>query len=181
MVEQTLGKESAVVVDNLARIDFNPVISSSELQDYYEDQIPTDVQMLVAHLRQAHRVTFVLPIWMYDMPAVLKGYFERVWRPYVAYGMDGDRISPLLINIKRMVVIATHGRSGTETLKVGDATRQFFDVSLPVLLPNLQSNVRFDLYSLDAPNPASIERDLALIRAHYLTDCAVRAVSKDAP
>jgi NAD(P)H dehydrogenase (quinone) len=167
VVEEVLGKEAPVVVDNLACIAFSPIMSPEELQTYYQDYIPDDVQTLVAHLRQAHRIIFVLPIWMYDMPALLKGYFDRVWRPYVAYRMDGERISPLLTNIKRMVVIVTHGRSEAETLKVGDATRQFFGASLPILLTNLESNVRFDFYSLDTPNATLIAHDLDIIRKHF--------------
>jgi NAD(P)H dehydrogenase (quinone) len=166
VVVRTSGVGRRVIIDDLAHTAFNPVISPDELVRYYLDIIPEDVTKLVEHLREAHRVIFVLPIWMYDMPALLKGYFERVWRPHVAYRLDGDRISPLLSNIKRLVVIVTHGRNEEETIKAGDATRQFFDVSLPTLLPNLQSNARFDFYSLDAPNTTSIENGLEAVREH---------------
>jgi NAD(P)H dehydrogenase (quinone) len=160
------SRSGRVVIDDLANISFNPIISSDELRRYYLDQIPDDVRKLAAHLREAHRVIFILPIWMYDMPALLKGYFERVWRPHVAYRLDGDRISPLLSNIKRLVVIVTHGRNEEETIKAGDATRQFFEVSLPTLLPNLQSNARFDFYSLDAADATSIENGLEAVRQY---------------
>lgn len=164
-----------VIVDDLCHGGFNPILSPEEFKAFYEKHIPDDLETLVAHLRQATYVIFVLPIWMYDMPALLKGYFDRVWRPHVAYRMDGDRIEPLLTNIKRLLVIATHGRDEAETMAAGDATSQFFSVSLPTLLPDLESNERFDFFALDAPDASVIEEKLNGLREHVLM--SARALS----
>lgn len=167
ITETIAGRGDDVIVDDLARAGFNPTITSSEFETFYEDRVPEDAATLVAHLRAARELVFVLPIWMYGMPSILKGYFERVWRPHVAYRLDGDSVGPLLVQITRMTVVVTHGRSEEETSLVGDATVKFFSTSLLSLLPNLNENTRFDFYALDAPDAASIERDLEAVRLHF--------------
>lgn len=156
-----------VVVDDLVRIGFNPVISAEELGAYRRAEIPDDLQGLVDNLRQAQDLAFVLPVWMYDMPAILKGYFDRVWRSGVAFRIEQDELHPLLAGIRRLTVVVTHGRSRSETDRVGDGTRVFFATSLPVLLPGLKSNTRFDLYALDAPDGVLIDQQLDSIRQHF--------------
>ena len=110
---------------------------------------------------------FVLPIWMYGMPAILKGYFDRVWRPHVSFELEDGRIRPLLTGIRHLTAIATHGRGKPECDLTGDGTRDFFAASLPSVLPNLESNVRFDIYALDAPDETAIEDELDRIRRHF--------------
>lgn len=171
MVTQTLQEAGRnVVCDDLYRAQFNPVISPAEYADFFRDDIPNDLEQHAAHLHSAERVIFILPVWMYDMPALLKGYFERVWRPGVAYRIDGDQILPLLTGIRELVVVVTHGRSEQETDACGDATRTFFATSLPTLLPNLQANVRFDFYALDMPDKSAIAGNLEAIRKHIAGD-----------
>jgi putative NADPH-quinone reductase len=169
LVADTLKAEHArVIVEDLHQLGFDPVVSGPELADYYrEDCIPSDIAVLVEQLRSAEELIFVLPIWMYGMPAILKGYFDRVWRPYVSFEFDGDRIRPLLVGVRHLTVIASHGRGEAECDLVGDGTRAYFSTSLPSVLPGLETNTRFDLYGLDAANAGSIARELENIRQHF--------------
>lgn len=151
-------------VDDLYLADFDPVLSQTEMRNYYDGVVARDISELVAHVREATELVFIFPLWMFDMPAMLKGYFEKVFRPQAAFRFNGKEIVPLLSQIKRMTVVVTHGRSETETASSGDASRVFFETSLPSLLPGLVSNKRFDLYDLDSPNRVAIEDELAAVR-----------------
>ena len=53
----------------------------------------------------------VYPTWWGSQPAILKGWFDRIWVEGVAYTLpEGeDRIKPLLRNVRRLVVVTTHG------------------------------------------------------------------------
>lgn len=138
-----------VIIDDLVATDFDPVLSRAELQQYYGDAVPADIAGLVAHLKEATDLYYVLPLWMFDMPALLKGYFERVFRPHVAFRFAGNDIIPLLTHVRHLTVVVTHGRDREETERSGDGTRVFFERSLPSLLPSLETNTRFDFYDLD--------------------------------
>jgi len=75
---------------------------------------------------------FVHPVWWFNFPAVLKGFFDRVLLPGVAFrlpdGTSGQRVEgglvPLLNNISRIGVVTSYG-SGFWTASMLDGTRPF--------------------------------------------------------
>ena len=89
---QALAEAGHEVTDvDLYAENFDPVMSRQERLDYlntarnerlvkrYDDQ-------LVA----AEAIVLVYPAWWYGMPAMLKGYFDRVWLPGVAFDVTPD-------------------------------------------------------------------------------------------
>lgn len=168
LIEETLrARNVTVVVDDLHAIGFDPVIPAAELKSYFDPGMPGDIAGLAANLQAARELIFVLPVWMYDMPAILKGYFDRVWRPQVSFELVDGQIVQLLTGIERLTVIATHGRGKAETDLIGDGTRDFFARSLPSALPGLRSNTRFDFYALDIADTGAIEVEFAAVRRHF--------------
>jgi NAD(P)H-dependent FMN reductase len=65
------------------------------------------VREYVERLRQAEGVIFVFPTWWYGMPAILKGYLDRVWLPGVAFEFGPQAIRPLLTNMRLLGVVTT--------------------------------------------------------------------------
>ncbi|WP_431269891.1 NAD(P)H-dependent oxidoreductase [Dankookia sp. P2] len=62
-----------------------------------------------ADLRWAEALVLVYPTWWYGMPAMLKGWFDRVWLPGVAFRIGPGAIEPLLVKIRRIAVVTTYG------------------------------------------------------------------------
>jgi putative NADPH-quinone reductase len=51
----------------------------------------------------------MFPTWNYGMPAIVKGYFDRVWKPGVAFELVKGRPHPTLRHITHLGVITTYG------------------------------------------------------------------------
>jgi putative NADPH-quinone reductase len=167
IAETIASQQEKVVVEELYSQKFDPVISETEYSKYFDPIPPSDLIGCAANLRWASDLIFVFPVWMYAMPALLKGYFDRVWRPHLSFQITGGTITPLLRNIQRLSVIATHGMSRTLSKRVGDSTRIFFERSLPSVLPELNSNCRFDIYNTDKGDYKQISIEIAKIRSHF--------------
>lgn len=167
IIETYQARGGALLVHDLATRRFEPVVSQAELMSYFEPALPADIAAMAADLRQAGELIFVFPVWMYAMPAQLKGWFDRLWRPHVAFDLVDGEIVPLLTKVTRLTAIATHGRGKAETDHIGDGTRDYFARSIPSVLPGLRAVARFDFYALDTADSDAIARELAAIRQHF--------------
>jgi NAD(P)H dehydrogenase (quinone) len=90
---------------------FDPVLSTQQRGVYFnEAESVSGVEDHVASLRQADGLVLVYPTWWFGMPAMLKGWFDRVWLPGVAFHLGGPKVMvPLLTNIRRIGVVTTYG------------------------------------------------------------------------
>jgi putative NADPH-quinone reductase len=101
-----------VVVRDLYREEFQPVLSEPEFSAYRErGPLPADIATHAEELQNCEGLLLIYPSWWYGPPAMLKGYFDRVWLPGVAFRFDdAGRIRPrLLTNIRRFAVVTTYG------------------------------------------------------------------------
>ena len=92
--------------------NFDPRLTEKERRGYFDLPYDTsDVADLAARLRQAEALMLVFPQWWFNLPAVLKGFFDRVFAPGVAFrhDKDGGRIVPLLTNIRHFWAFTTTG------------------------------------------------------------------------
>jgi putative NADPH-quinone reductase len=92
--------------------NFEPVLSAAERR-LYNTPTPdlTGIADHVARLRAADALVLCFPTWWYGMPAILKGYFDRVWAQGVAFHLPegGGAILPALTNIEKLWVVTTYG------------------------------------------------------------------------
>jgi NAD(P)H dehydrogenase (quinone) len=90
---------------------FDPVLNAHERRGYYgQDATTSETASHVAALRGAEALVFVYPTWWFGMPAMLKGWIDRVWLPGVAFQLGGPGVlQPLLTNICSITVITTYG------------------------------------------------------------------------
>lgn len=91
---------------------FDPVLSAAE-RGAYNTSTPNleGVAAHIARLRAAEALVLCFPTWWYGMPAILKGYFDRVWAQGVAFRLrqKGGAIEPALTHITKVWVITTYG------------------------------------------------------------------------
>jgi NAD(P)H dehydrogenase (quinone) len=106
--------------------DFNPVLSRAERLGYHEvpsNRVP--VQRYVDRLLWAEALVFCFPTWCFGMPAMLKGFFDRVLMPGVAFDIsDPHNVKPALTHIKRISAVVTYGRPRWTALLMGDPPRK---------------------------------------------------------
>lgn len=71
----------------VAELDF-PLLRSP--QDWEHGSVPPTLQTAQDDLAWAQHVVLFFPLWLGDMPALLKGFLEQVARPGFAFKKEGD-------------------------------------------------------------------------------------------
>ena len=99
-----------VDIIHLDKDGFDPVMTASDLRAFKEKQ-PVDPKVIEykQRLDQADQLIFIFPIWWELMPALTKGFIDRVIFPGVAYDYTrgGYGMKPLFRNVKGVTVITT--------------------------------------------------------------------------
>jgi len=104
------GANHEVDLMHLDNDGFNPVMSMADLKAFVE-HMPVDPQVIDYNerLEKADHLIFIFPIWWDLMPAMTKGFVDRVLTPGVVYDHHprGFGLIPLLKNLKGVTVITT--------------------------------------------------------------------------
>jgi len=112
VVEMLQAKGHEVTLEDLYVEKFDAAMTAAERASYYEGQYSTQsVLTQVEHLLSAEAIVLVFPTWWFSYPAILKGWFDRVWAPGVAYDHSTGYgpIKPRLHNLREMLVITSLG------------------------------------------------------------------------
>jgi putative NADPH-quinone reductase len=107
-------------------------------------------------LQWAEILVLVYPTWWGAQPAILKGWFDRIWIEGVAYHLPegANRIRPGLRNIRRIVVVTTHGSSKLVNALQGEAGKHLVDRLLRTVVSR-RARVRWIAqYDMDRSTPA---------------------------
>ena len=94
---------------------FDPVLSAQMLRDYLKvDSNTREVEAYVKRLRAADALALFFPVWFDGLPAIMQGYFQRVFLPGVATVIDEQGLFHRnLQNLKRLVAVCAYGESRT--------------------------------------------------------------------
>lgn len=108
---------------DLYKRGFSPVLDAAEHAGYLDSPANrAPVAAEVDDLLWADTLIFIYPTWWYGLPALLKGWLDRVLLPDVAFLMPNDHnatIRPGLTHITRLAVFTTCGASRWLTFLVG--------------------------------------------------------------
>ena len=145
---------------------FDPVMRADERRRYNdaaagEHPFPAHA----AHLKWAEGIVFVYPTWWYGLPAMLKGWLDRVWTPDVTFEIskDNGRITPLLTHISRLGVITTCGAPRWWSFVVGHPGKRLVTRGLRALFARRCRSFFMTHYLMDVSTPKSRADFLAAV------------------
>lgn len=106
---------------------FDPVLSRQEHVDYRDPAVNrAAVARYVERVLAAEALVLCFPVWNFGLPAMLKGFFDRVFLPGVSFDLTADgRLRPRLQHIQKVGAIATYGRARPIAWYMGDPPRRF--------------------------------------------------------
>ncbi len=93
---------------DLHKDNFNPIFTEEELSVYHKgehlDPLITKYQEI---LKETDTIIFLFPIWWATLPAILKGFFDKVMLYNFAFSYSSDNNLVPLLNIKKSYLITT--------------------------------------------------------------------------
>ncbi|MEM6460369.1 MAG: NAD(P)H-dependent oxidoreductase [Pseudomonadota bacterium] len=105
--------------------DFDPRLTREERLAYHDTEVNIEpVRSYVQRLQAADALVLSFPVWNFGYPAILKGFFDRVFLPGVSFNMVGGSAQPCLHNIGKVSVVTTYGGSRLRAWLVGDPPRK---------------------------------------------------------
>ncbi|MGH7320669.1 MAG: NAD(P)H-dependent oxidoreductase [Candidatus Rokuibacteriota bacterium] len=143
---------------------FQPVLTRQEWLDYLDPARNTaNVTHHIEHVLWAEGLVFVYPTWWYGLPAMLKGWLDRVWVPHATFSLpEGNRPGRGTLSlVRRIVGITTYGAPWWWIKVVGDPGRRTLLRGVRALCARWCRTDWLVLYRLDASTP---ERRAALLR-----------------
>jgi len=160
VVSRLRAAQSEIRVRDLYAEGFQPLLTQAEWSGYLDapaNRAP--VESHVADLEWCDTLIFIYPTWWYGLPAMLKGWLDRVWTPGVAFTLPKDGpIAPALTHIRKLGVVTTCGASWWLTQVVGAPGRNLILRGCGFLMAPRCRKVYLAHYRMDASTPQSREK-----------------------
>ena len=143
--------------------NFNPVLSEEGRRHYHDEGInQAGLEPLIARLQAADALVIQFPTWCFGLPAMLKGFFDRVFMPGVAFDLSNPaKVAPMLGNIKKIAGVVTYGRPRLTAFYMGDPPRKIVTRYVKWFAAR---DARMDYYALYHLNVATLEQREGFVR-----------------
>jgi putative NADPH-quinone reductase len=155
----------AVDLCDLYAEGFDPVLSAAERRGYHG--LPANrapVESYIRRVEQAEALVLSYPTWSFGLPAILKGFFDRVFIPGVSFVLVDGVAKPNLTHIRKIAGISTYGRPRWNALLVADPPRMAVTRYLKALTGWKASVEYHALYDMNRATEAQRLRFLARVR-----------------
>ncbi len=171
-VRQTVEARRAAAGAEIRLIDlyavaFDPCLSPAEFAAYEDTAENTrPVARHVADLLWCDTLIFVYPTWWYGMPAILKGWLDRVMLPGTAFLMPDERNPAIrrgLAHITRLGVFTSGGATRWLTAFIGAPGRRTILRGVWLLCAPGCRRVFAKHYQMDSSTPESRAEHLARV------------------
>ena len=156
----------AVDLLDLYREGFDPVLSEDGRRHYHdESRNKAGLEDYVARLQSAEALVVQFPTWCFGAPAMLKGFFDRLLMPGVAFDLgDPKHVKPLLGNIRRIAGIVTYGRPRHMVWYMADPPRKIVTRYLRWMAGGARTQYHA-LYHMNVATEARRQRFMVEVRA----------------
>lgn len=154
---------------DLYAIGFRTAMTREERVAYDTDDPILDpiVADHAARAKAAQAIVFVYPTWWSGLPAILKGWLERVLVPGVGFTFDpaSGKVKPGLTNIRRIVGISTYGSPRTYVKLINDNGRRIITRALRMSC-GVRARTRWlSMYAMDTADDTDRRRHLERIES----------------
>ena len=120
---------------------FDPAMSREQFAHYVDTSVNArEVAPYVERLKAAEALVLVFPVWFDGLPAIMQGYFQRVFLPGVALRIDEKGLfHPNLHNLRRMAAVCTYGEDERAVAAKNNPAHRFIQYNIGALIdPNGQ-------------------------------------------
>ncbi|MER8867548.1 NAD(P)H-dependent oxidoreductase [Mesorhizobium sp. M0751] len=120
-------KAAGHVVDDcdLYAEGFDPRLTRAERLSYHDERSAGyPASTYVERLLRAEALVLSFPVWNFGYPAILKGFFDRVFLPGVSFKLVDGKVRPSLHNIRKVAAVTTYGGSRFRAMLMGDPPRK---------------------------------------------------------
>jgi NAD(P)H dehydrogenase (quinone) len=161
-------KEAGHTIDllDLYAEHFDPVLSAARRRDYHDPlRNRANNKAYVDRLMAANALVVQFPTWSCGPPAMLKGWFDRMFGPGIAMDLsDAAQAKPLLLHIRRITGISTYGRPRWQAIGMADPPRMIIKRYLSWFTGSKAVVRYYALYHMNTATPARRCRFLAKVR-----------------
>jgi putative NADPH-quinone reductase len=144
--------------------EFRTAMSRDERTAYHSDRPILDpvVERHAAIVKRADALVFIYPTWWSTMPAILKGWLERVMVPGVGFVFDErHHVRRGLTTVRRIVGISTYGAPWLYVAALHDNGRRTLLRALRLNTALLTRRSWLGLYKMDT---RTVEQRAAFLR-----------------
>jgi putative NADPH-quinone reductase len=144
---------------------FDPVLSRQDRIEYNNTALNRmRVAPYVDRLLAAESLVLVFPVWNEGFPAILKGFFDRVFLPGVSLEVKADgSCNPSLRNVTKLAAVCTYGLDRLHTMLAGDPPRRVVKRTLRSLVRPHASCDYLAHYDMNHPTPERRARFLSKV------------------
>lgn len=147
-----------VVMLDLYREGFSPAMSPAERAAYHSDQplIAADATRAAELVRSSQILVFVYPTWWSDVPAIMRGFFERVFIPTVAFELvpGATKVQPAMQHVRHIVGISIYGSPWVYVRAIHDGGRRMITRALRLCTGRRTRTHWLALYHIDRADAA---------------------------
>lgn len=111
-------RQQQVVVRDLYDLNFDPVLSLEDIKGQLQGKVDDTVKQEQEYIQWADVVSFIHPIWWTGLPAIMKGYIDRIMSYGFAYRYD-QGVQKGLLSGKKAIIVNTQGKSHAEYNAIG--------------------------------------------------------------